>query len=246
MVVVAVLGVVFGALAQRVSGMGFAMLVGPLFVLAFGAFEGVLLINILGAFVSLIILTKVWRLVVWRYYFKLVPPAIATIFVGSWVTVWLDSDVLQVIVGLVIMAGLTLSILSVRAEPRIIVGKYLPVAGFFSGFSSSTAGIGGPPMGIYGILSGWEQRQFSATLQPFFVTLGTLSFVVKVALSGTPPTIVWWLWLVLIALTLVGLWLGQVLAPRVNVEQARQLVILICYAGAILATADGVISLVNR
>jgi uncharacterized protein len=218
MVVVAILAVVIGALAQRVSGMGFAMLVGPLFVLAFGPFEGVLIINILGAFVSSIILFKVWRLVEWRYYFKLVPPAILTIFLGSWVTVWLDADVLQVIVGLVIIGGLTLSIVSARAKPRIIVGRYLPVAGFLSGFSSSTAGIGGPPMGIYGILSGWEQRQFSATLQPFFVTLGTLSFVVKVTLSGTPPTIEWWLWPLLVVLTLIGLGLGEVLGPRINVE----------------------------
>lgn len=246
MVVVAVLGVVVGALAQRVSGMGFAMLTGSLFVLAFGPFEGVLIINILGAFVSLIILTKVWRLVVWRYYWKLVPTAIVTIFVGSWVTIWLDSDVLQVIVGLVIIVGLTLSIVSVRAEPRIIVGRYLPVAGFFSGFSSSTAGIGGPPMGIYGILSGWEQRQFSATLQPFFVTLGTLSFLVKVGLSSTPPSIAWWMWPLLVGLTLIGLWLGEVVVPWVNVEQARQLIVVICYAGAILATADGFFSLATR
>lgn len=39
-------GVLFGTMSQRITGMGFALFMAPFFALAFGPYEGVLLINI--------------------------------------------------------------------------------------------------------------------------------------------------------------------------------------------------------
>ena len=46
------LGVVAGALTQRVTGIGFALVCAPLLVLIAGPFEGVVLSNLLGLTVS--------------------------------------------------------------------------------------------------------------------------------------------------------------------------------------------------
>ena len=58
MILIAALGIVIGAIAQRVAGLGFALVVAPLFVITFGPYDGVLLINFGGTLSSIFVLTR--------------------------------------------------------------------------------------------------------------------------------------------------------------------------------------------
>ena len=75
-----------GAIAQRVSGMGFALVVAPVLVLLIGPFDGVLMVNICGAASALMVVTRVWREISWKHYFLLAIPAVAALLVkdGAW------------------------------------------------------------------------------------------------------------------------------------------------------------------
>ena len=66
MFVLVLIAVIAGALAQRIAGLGFGLLVSPVLVVLLGPFDGVMIINLCGATSSLLILSRVWRHVAWK------------------------------------------------------------------------------------------------------------------------------------------------------------------------------------
>lgn len=233
-----------GAIAQRVSGMGFALVVAPVLILLIGPFDGVLMVNLCGAVSSCLVITRVWRHIDWKQYLLLAVPALVAIIPGAIVSVLLGGPVLQIVVGVILVVALTVSLLVTKSErivPRVPAGIF---SGAASGFMSATAGIGGPGVSIYSVLTRWEHRQFAATIQPFFVTLGTVSFTSKVIASeGGLPEYDWWLWVLVIACTIIGLILGEYLTRVVSARIARFVVIGVSYLGGTVAIIDGTLAL---
>ncbi|WP_334684610.1 sulfite exporter TauE/SafE family protein [Mycetocola sp. CAN_C7] len=233
-----------GAIAQRVSGMGFALVAAPALVLLIGPFDGVLMVNLCGAASALIVCTRVWRHIQWKRYVLLAIPALLAIVPGVLISIAVSGPTLQIVVGVILGIALTTSLLVTRGDyttPAVPTGI---VAGSVSGLMSATAGVSGPAVGIFAVLTNWEHRSFAATLQPFFATLGLSAFVSKIiATGGILPDHDWWLWLVVIACTLAGLVAGELVAKRVSVRAARASVIAISYLGAAAAIVDGALSL---
>jgi len=238
------LAVMLGAMAQRVSGMGFALVVAPVLVLLIGPFDGVLLVNLCGAVSASIVISRVWRHIDWRQFAMLGVPAVLAIVPGALLSVAIGGPVLEIIVGAIVVGALTVSLVMKYFERRVGQVPAALISGTASGFMSATAGVGGPGMSVYAILTDWEQRSFAATIQPFFVLVGVTSFTTKVLLNETGlPDYEWWLWVLIIACTLIGLTLGEVVARWVSVRVARILVIVISYAGGVVAIIDGTTAL---
>lgn len=244
LVVYLALAVMAGAIAQRVSGMGFALVVAPVLIVLIGPFDGVLMVNLCGAVSSCLVITRVWRHIDWKQYALLVVPALFAIIPGTLVSVLIGGPVLQIVVGSILLVALTISLLVTRSDLIVPRGPAGILSGATSGFMSATAGTGGPGVSIYSVLTRWEHRQFAATIQPFFVTLGTVSFTSKVfASDGGLPEYDWWLWVVVIASTVIGLVLGEHLARVVSSRIARFAVIGVSYLGGGVIVIDGVVAL---
>ncbi len=240
------LAVMFGAMAQRVSGMGFALVVAPVLVLLIGPFEGVLLVNLCGAVSASIVISRVWRFIDWRQFSMLAVPAVIAIVPGAYLSVLIGGPVLQIVVGGILVVALTASLLMNYFDRRVAQAPAALIAGTASGFMSATAGVGGPGMSVYAVLTRWEQKSFAATIQPIFVLIGVTSFIMKVVLNDTGlPDYDWWLWVLIIACTVVGLALGEFVSRWVSVRAARITVIVISYLGGILAIIDGVAGLLG-
>jgi uncharacterized membrane protein YfcA len=241
-VVFIALAVIIGAVAQRVSGMGFALTAAPVLVLLIGPFDGVLLVNLAGAASASIVISRVWRHIDWRQFGLLTVPALAAIIPGAYVSVLLGGPALQITIGVILVIALTISLLINRADKTVAQTPAALFSGAASGFMSATAGVGGPGVGVYAVLTRWEHRSFAATIQPFFVSLGVTSFVVKVLLSDEGlPDYEWWLWPLIIACTLAGLAFGEWLSRFISVRAARISVIVISYLGGVAAILDGTI-----
>ncbi len=240
---IVILAVLLGALAQRVSGMGFALVVAPVLVLLLGPFEGVLIVNLCGAISASVILSRVWRDVDWRQFGMLIIAAIAALIPGVFVSVLLGGPVLQIVVGSLLIVALTASLLVTRADRVVAQRPAAAFCGAASGFMSATAGVSGPPMSIYAVLTRWPQKNFAATLQPYFMILGASAFTGKVVLEGGLPDYDGWLWVAIIGTTLVGLALGELVAKKIDARVARIIVIVISYAGGVAAIIDGIIAL---
>lgn len=69
------LGVVAGALTQRITGIGFALVCAPLLVLVAGPYEGVILSNLRELTVSLVVFVTSWRDTEWVKGLLLAVPA---------------------------------------------------------------------------------------------------------------------------------------------------------------------------
>jgi uncharacterized membrane protein YfcA len=238
-------GVVVGTIFQRVTGMGFALLMAPFFAIVFGPYEGILLMNFAGAASSLIVLFRVWRDVDWKKFATMASAALPSGFLAGLLVTRLEPVSLQIMVGVVLILGLSVSLFVTFPEAKSGGPGLAFAAGAVSGFTNAAAGTGGPPIGIYAQATGWEQKHFAATLQPTFFVMGVSAFASKTIIAGELPALDWWLYVAVLVCIPIGLALGEKVKKRVNEDAARLIVIVLCYLGALSAIADGVVTLVS-
>ncbi|WP_336853048.1 sulfite exporter TauE/SafE family protein [Sinomonas albida] len=239
------LAVVAGAMAQRVAGLGFGLMVSPILVVLLGPLDGVMIVNACGATSSLLILSRVWRDVEWRRYLGLMVPGFAGIAVGAYLASHVPAAPLEIGIGVLLLVGLLASQLVARARRRLegpVDGLgVMAASGFSSGLMNAAAAVGGPAVTAYAVLSRWDQRRFGATLQPYFITTGTTSLLAKaLATGGHWPALELWQWVLVFVCMLIGIVVGDLLARRVAGETVRRFVIGIAYAGAALAIVNGI------
>lgn len=237
------LAVLVGASMQRSAGMGFAMVAAPFLVLLVGPLPGVLLVNFAGFTTSALILTRVWRDVSWRRLAILAPASLLGIVPGAYLAGAIDSSVLEIIIGVMVLLGLSLALLFHGGREVSGTGA-LVLAGAGGGLGSVTAGVGGPAMSVYAILSRWEQRSFAATCQPFFMATAAGSAIVKLA-TGTAvlPSFAPGIWIGIGLCLLAGLGVGEWLAKVLPLATARRLMLTLAYVGSTTTVVHGTLAL---
>ncbi|MEB4615734.1 sulfite exporter TauE/SafE family protein [Leucobacter sp. M11] len=238
--------IVIGASAQRVAGLGFALLVAPFMTLVLGAHSGVVIVNLCGVISSLLILPRVWRLIDWSQFRWLGASAVLGSVLGSWIAVGASPAVLSVSVGAIVILALASSLLlSGRAFSRERLAPRV-VTGVTAGLTNSLAGVGGPPVSAYALLTNWSPAAFAATLQPFFVLIGSMSAGTKLLMDpSVMPAVPAWAWLAVVAAILVGIAIGERLLKLVTPAQVRTVVIVIAFAGALATLIRGLVELLG-
>jgi uncharacterized membrane protein YfcA len=228
-----------GAGVQRVSGIGFALISAPLLVLLLGPYDGIVVANLLAVIVATTTLASTWREVDRTRAWVLVPTGLLGVIPGVIVARTLPTDLLQVVIGALILAGMVLVLFRSRAHAAATTPTNIGT-GLVSGFMTATAGVGGPALTVYAVATGWSQRAFAATAQVCFIGQSTLA----IALKGLPdlslPTIA-----ALVLVVAAGLGCGHLLAGRVPEAIARRFVIGLALLGATAAMAKGIVGLVS-
>ena len=236
--------VFIGATAQRIAGLGFALLISPFLVILLGAHGGVLMVNVCGLVSSLLILFRVWREVDWNMYRWLALPAVLGSVPASFAAVFLPAAPLAVTVGAVVLAALSVSLLLQRTSVIVSGNPAKALAGFASGVTNAVAGVGGPAVSVYALLSRWPQRPFAATLQPFFVTTAVVTLTAKLSLDpGQMPPFSAFAWVLIAGMIMAGVYTGEKLQRFIADEHARLGVIVIAFLGAATALVKGLIDL---
>ena len=234
----AALAVLAGAVAVRTTGMGFALLSSPFLVMALGPFEGILVTNVCGIVAALLNLTAVHADLDWRRAASVIPAGVVGTVPGALLVLWLPPAVLAISISLLVIVGLLFTLASRRLQvpnsPWVGVG-----GGFASGLMNVTAGVGGPGLVVYALATQWEHRRFAATAQLHFAVLGVAALIAKWSLPTLPLTG----WAVLLALLVVGLVGGNVLARWVHGARAMRWVIVIAMAGALMSLTQGLLQL---
>ncbi|WP_255570374.1 sulfite exporter TauE/SafE family protein [Cryobacterium sp. TMT2-4] len=234
-----------GSSMQRVTGMGFALVAAPFLVLLLGPIDGVILVNLCSALTAAIILTRVVRDVDWRRAGVLALFALVGIVPGAMILQYVPAAWLEISIGLLIAAGLTVSVNLGRVHIRDR-NSFRAIAGISSGFMNATAGVGGPAVSIYALATNWPHRSFAATMQPYFLFIGLTSLGAKFASgSAEVPALQSWVWLLVAAACIAGLILGEVLARIVKPHIARRLLIVVAYIGSAATIARGITQLVG-
>lgn len=236
--------IVIGAIAQRVAGLGFAMVVSPFLIVLLGPHEGVYLVNICGVASSLLIMPRVFRDIDWAMFRWLAAFSLIGSVAGSLAAMRIAAGPLSVVVGSVVLAALALSVVLVRTSFTARGNVPKAAAGLLSGATNAIAGVGGPAVSAYAVLARWPQRSFAATLQPFFVLTGTVTVAVKsVAAPGQLPQLPLWAWLGIVACIWGGVLIGERVQRRVHDAHARFFVLCVAFIGALTALFNGLAGL---
>lgn len=227
-----------GAVAQRSTGMGFALLASPFLTLVLGPFEGILVANVCGTVASLLNLTQVWRDVDWRRAAILVPMGVVGVVPGAIAVLLLPTAPLMIGVSAVVIIGLGLTMM-LRGRTLPSSKALAATGGLASGFMNVTAGVGGPGVVVYARATGWPHHRFAATAQLHFLALGITSLAAKQALPTLPAIG----WAALLVSLILGLLVGNRLATKIEPALAMRLVMSVAMAGAIIALGRGIASL---
>jgi uncharacterized membrane protein YfcA len=236
----AVVAIFVGAVTQRIAGMGFAMMVAPFVVLALGPSQGVVLVNLCGIAVALITMLQLRRDIDWSAFAWLITSSLAGIAVGIFTVRSLDAALFQVVVGGILILAIAGSVLIARTSAHVSGRRWTAVAGASTGALVAAAGIGGPPMTIYAVLTRWNQRSFAATMQPYQACVSAVA--VLAALAGAPeswPALPGASVLVVLAAIGVGLTAGNLLGRVVPPAVGRWVVIALALIGAVITLISG-------
>ncbi|OAV60537.1 sulfite exporter TauE/SafE family protein [Enteractinococcus helveticum] len=230
---------------QRITGLGFAMLTAPFAVVALGTHEGIMLITALAVIASLFMLPGMWRDINWSRVAWIGIPATLSIVPAAWLGAHIDGAIIYLLVGVLVIIGLSAALfIQGSSEPVTHRGAQL-LTGIGAGAGSVLAGIGGPAMTIFGVLSRWPVASFAASLQPMWVMIASATLAGRSWFMGsTLPELTWWMWLFAIVGIAVGMWAGQRALGKVKDRVVFGIVIVLAMIGAVLSVVTGISQLV--
>ncbi len=241
--VLVLLAVFTGAVSQRMTGMGFALIAAPFLVILLGPVTGVILVNLCSALASVFIVSRMWKYVEWRRYRALALWALVGIPPGALLARLVPAQVLEISIGILVVLAVCTSVIVSRTTHRISE-KRVALAGFASGLMSVTAGVGGPAISTYAVLTRWSHQGFVATVQPYFITISAAAVAAKLIsrpLAWPQLDAIGWIG-VGIAL-LLGLQLGDRLAKIVPIPAARAAMIILAIVGGFAVLVKGLLAL---
>lgn len=230
-----------GAVLQRVSGIGFAMVVAPFTIIAIGPAQGVVLVQLCGIASAMLVLTQVLRHVDWRAYGALLPASFGGIAAGALLSSRLPigpAEVLSAVAMLLLLAG-SVSMGRLREMPRG-AGAF-SAAGGTAGVMTVLAGVGGAALTALQQATRWDHRSFLATLQPYFITLSAGTVLAKLLTTTDAwPALTLPVWGAIAGVMVAGIVLGGVIARWLSPALASRLTVALALVGALAALADGI------
>lgn len=236
-VAVAALSALIAAAIQRITGLGFVLvLVGPI-VLLYGGREGITIAVLLALVASATAVPLVWREVDWKRTSWLIWPGLITAPLGALVVQLLPDAALLLLVAALAFFALIAGHLPVLAQA--LSGRSGAVAaGAAAGFMHVASGLSGPPLAAHAVGDRWPQRSFAASVQVVFVVFSLVSVLLR-GLPALPVADVG----ILIAATAAGIVAGTLLNRVVPPALARRAMLIIAWAGASVVLVRGILAL---
>lgn len=232
---------VLAVVLQRLTGVGFAMMLAPFVVVMIGPHAGVMLTNVLAIVAPALVVPLVWKDIEWSKLAIIVPAALAVMPLFGWLAAATPQGPLYIVVAVLVILGLSVSLVASRSSRAVDGGLARGLTGAGVGAGVVLAGVGGPAITIYTVLSRWRIRTFAATMQPMWVMVSIGGFGTKWAISGDEfPAFPWWFWVGCLAAILTGLLIAHVIRPWVSDLLARRTVIVLAFVGALTSLGMGI------
>lgn len=226
-----------GAIIQRTTGIGFALIVSPCFSIILGPVQGVILSNLTSLVINAAILALTWRDLEWKRLPFLVIPGVIAVIPGAWIALTMPSPLLSIVVGAVVLLAAVLALR--RTAIPVLAGRWGVIgAGASSGFMNAIAGVGGPPIAIYAATTNWSIASFIPTSQVTYLSVNLMSLLVK----GWPST-GWTELSAAVVGVVIGAVLGAVVADRIPERHCFLVALLVAALGGTAGIVSGVVSL---
>lgn len=241
-VALAIIGlVILAAALQRLTGLGFAMMMSPFLVVMIGPHGGVMLTNLLSFLAPALMLPAVWKDIDWRRLAVIGPAAVLVMPAFGWLADASPQGPLYIVVASLVILGLSMSLIISRINKTVDGFATRALTGLGAGGGVVLAGVGGPAMTVYVVLSRMDIRSFAATLQPLWILMAVGGFLTKLTFSGNEvPAFPWWFWAGSLVAILVGMRIGTMVRVWFSDAAARRLVLILAFIGAGLSLLTGI------
>jgi uncharacterized protein len=225
--------VLLGAVAQAVSGFGFALVTVPLLAVATDPHNAIVVSALAGIGLTLTAATRERAHARWRVAAALSAAALLGLPVGLLILVFAPDRLLSLLIAVVVLGCAAL----VWSGARLHTGAVgIGAIGVLVGVLTGATGTNGPPLVAAFHSLGYDPRTFRATLAATFCGTGVLGLA---GFAATGQVDAASLRLALVALPAVGLgwWLGNLVFARIDPMAFRRIVLagLLVSAGAALA-----------
>ncbi|MGV9838327.1 TSUP family transporter [Nocardia niigatensis] len=216
-------GVLFGAVAQSATGMGFSLVAAPLLVLHLGPREGVAATVMLAALSSVAPLLRDGRHVRPLEVTRLLAPMLLCTPLIAAALHGIDTDLLAMTAGAGVIVAVGVLASGIRWSWLRRPWGAVATSGA-SAFLNVIGGVGGPPIGLYAANSDWEPATVRANLHSVFIVQNiTTALILGIAVPDS---------LELLALV-IGTVIGMALATRIPTARMRLVVLGISLLGGI-------------
>jgi uncharacterized membrane protein YfcA len=212
----------FGALIYSVFGFGDALFSMPLLTMVIGIQTAVPLMTLSGATLATIMLFFNYKSANSKEVGKLLLGTLFGVPVGIFMLKNINEDIIKSIIGLMMIAY---SLYQIRGRKQIIVlpKNSVYIFGFVAGMLAGAFNTSGPPIVMYGTLSGWSMQQFAATLQGYFLPTN-LYVIVSQFFAGLLTKLVYSYYLFCLPFLLVAYSLGVIIRRKIPEENYKKYV----------------------
>jgi uncharacterized protein len=176
-----------GAAVQSATGFGFALVLSPALFAVMDPVEAVTALLVLGLALNLLVLFEGGRPehVDWRALAPMLVAAVPGLAIGAVALTQLSKEVLQVAVGVAVIAAAGWQLRERARGHRPIPPAAAWGAGFASGALTTSISVSGPPLVLWLEARGVRPEEFRASLAASFLALNLVGGVVLLAAEGT-------------------------------------------------------------
>jgi uncharacterized membrane protein YfcA len=232
-----------GAAVQSATGFGFALVLSPALFAVMEPVEAVTALLVLGLALNLLVLFEGGRPehVDWRALAPMLVAAVPGLALGAVALTQLSKEVLQVAVGVAVIAAAGWQLRESRAVRVRRLGRGAGLAaGFASGALTTSISVSGPPLVLWLEARGVRPEEFRASLAASFLALNLAGAVVLVAAEGggafdagaVAP---------LLGLVAAGYLLGALAFRRLDRERFFALVLALVVATGVASVVTGLV-----
>jgi uncharacterized membrane protein YfcA len=219
------------------TGFGAALIAAPFMLLAGFSVEDVVIINLVAGVVTRIgVSLRLWNHINWRRVALLVTGSVPGAWLGALPVLAFPEHALKRVVGIVVvLCGLGMAAARWQ-QPYMPSTRAQVAAGFVSGYLSTTTSLNGPPIVLLLAHAGLPPLLFIADLAAYFTLTNVLSLLILLGRGPVPADILWPDLPVLVAIAMVGNFLGLRIAGTLPARGFRAAVIgLVILVGTLTA-----------
>lgn len=202
-----------GSLIYATFGFGDALFAMPFLTMLIGIKTATPLMTLNGTTLALILFIKHRKEIDWKSAKRLVFASILGIPIGIYFLKNGDEQITKIILGFIIV-GVSIYNLFLKKENVKLHYNWSYFFGFIAGILGGAFNTGGPPVAIFGTLSGWTQMQFVSTLQGYFLP-SDIFILLGQYLSGLQTKLVWHYYIISLPFLILASVIGSKIRKRI-------------------------------
>jgi len=218
-------------------GFGNAIIAMPLLALTIGLNIAVPLVAIISLVISIIVISKDWRLIDLKIVWRLIASSLIGIPIGLLILKNINESIIKCFLAVLIILFSIYNLLKPKFKKFIENENAAFIFGFITGIIGGAYNTIGPPIAIYGNLKKWPPNIFRASILGYYLPTGLFTITGHYFMGFWTNSFFNYL-LLSIPITIIAIILGNLLNNKINKELFRKIInYFLIFIGLILLSS---------